>query len=201
MSDAKSNGCPKNGGTKRWTTVALAAAFSMVNQSTRRWSTQTFADYSMTLFCPTVDRMPTPVLTVCPACGRSDTTDHLTNQEKQFLLDATSYHELFTELGFLKVVDRILRAYPGTKNRLIVSKTKTVGVGLHDEQAVDKIINETPGLRDFLARCSFLFSARFAFVASAVGQSEPQIQKSLVNCGDCGHNYLVLPFDYYMACS
>ena len=155
----------------------------------------------MTLFCPTVDRMPSPVRTVCPVCGRSDTTDHLTNQEKQFLLDATAYHELFTEHGFLKVVDRILRAYPGTNNRLIVSKIKKVGMGLDDEQAVDKIINETPGLRDFLARCSFLFSARFPFVARAVGQSEPQIQKSLVNCRDSGHNYLVLPFDYYMAWS
>lgn len=144
--------------------------------------------------------MPTPVLTVCPACGRTEARNQLTDQEKQFLLDATSYHELLTELGFLKAVDRILRTYPGTKNRLIVSKTEKIGKGLDDPQAVDQIIHETPGLHDFLARCSFLFSARFPFVASAVGQSEPQIQSSLVNCRDCEHNYLVLPFDYYNAC-
>lgn len=144
--------------------------------------------------------MPTPVLTVCPACGRTETHNQLIDQEKQFLLDATTYHELLTELGFLKVVDRILRTYPGTKNRLIVSKTEKLGKGLDDPQVVDQIINETPGLHDFLARCSFLFSARFPFVASAVGQSEPQIQRSLVNCRDCGHDYLVLPFGYYNAC-
>ena len=93
---------------------ARSTRSDMETFSARTRSMRAFADYSMTLFCPTVDRMPTPVLTVCPACGRSDTTDQLTNQEKQFLLDATSYHELFTELGFLKAVDRILRAYPGT---------------------------------------------------------------------------------------
>lgn len=154
----------------------------------------------MTLFCPTIDQMPRPVLTVCPACGRTEAHNQLTDQEKQFLLDATSYHELLTELGFLKVVDRILRTYPGTKNRLIVSKTDTIGSGIDDPQAVDQIINDTPGLHDFLARCRFFFPARFSFVASAVGQSERYIQTSLVNCRDCGHNYLVLPFDYYMAC-
>ncbi len=35
-------GSDKTSGTKRWTAAALAAAFSMVNQSTRRRSTQTF---------------------------------------------------------------------------------------------------------------------------------------------------------------
>ncbi len=154
----------------------------------------------MTIFSPTIDQMPSPVLTVCPACGRSSTLNQPTDQEKQFLLDATSYHELFTELGFLKVVDRILRTYPGTKNRLIVSKTKKIEIGFDDAQAVTQIIDQTPGLNDFLERCSFLFSARFPFVANAVGQSQPLIQTSLVDCRECGHNYLVLPYDYYMAC-
>ncbi len=154
----------------------------------------------MTIFCPTVDQMPSPVLTVCPACGRSEALDQLTDEQKQFLLDATSYHELFTELGFLKAIDQILRDYPGTQNRLIISNTKKVGLGFDDPQAVERIIRETAGLHDFLARCSFLFSARFPFVASAVARSQSQIQTSLVVCLACEHNYLVLPSDYYMAC-
>ncbi len=155
---------------------------------------------AMTIFCPSVDRMHDPVLTLCPQCGRSHSIAALTEVEKEFLLDSTSFHELFTELGQLKVVDQIIRGFPGTKNPLIVSKTKKVGHGTDDPLLVDRIIETTPGLKELLARSSFLFPARFHFVAKAVGENQSKMLDPLVSCSDCEGQYLILPSDYYMAC-
>ncbi|MFG0255031.1 MAG: hypothetical protein ACF787_08025, partial [Rhodopirellula sp. JB053] len=82
----------------------------------------------------------------------------------------------------------------------IVSKTKKIGDGDDDPDAVERIIRESPGLHDFLAKSSFLFSARFPAVARAVGQTERNVQNGKFKCDRCGHPYLILPFGYYMAC-
>ncbi|WP_146406091.1 hypothetical protein [Allorhodopirellula heiligendammensis] len=144
--------------------------------------------------------MPIPVQTVCPECGDTKALDQINDEQKQFLLESTSYHELYTELCHLKTIDQILRRFPGTKNRLIVSKTKRIGDGHDDPEAVKQIIRDSPGLHDFLAKSSFLFSARFPAVAKAVGQTEGNVQDGIMKCERCGHQYLILPFDYYMAC-
>tara|TARA_R110002111_G_scaffold221574_1_gene283812 strand:+ start:1704 stop:2198 length:495 start_codon:yes stop_codon:yes gene_type:complete len=155
---------------------------------------------AMTIFCPSVERMLDPVLTLCPQCGRSHSLATLTDDEKQFLLDSTSFHELFTELGLLKVVDQLIRNFPGTKNRLIVSKMKEVGRGADDPLAVERTIATTPGLEDLLAHSSFLFPARFHFVAKAVGANQARMLEPLVTCTDCESQYQILDSEYYMAC-
>ena len=154
----------------------------------------------MAIFSPTIDGMANPVVAVCPKCQSLHTLSDLDDAQKQFLLDATLFHKLNAELTHLKALDQISRKYPGTTNRLVLSKTKKAGSGADDPEAVNRLIAETPGLHDYLVRSSFLFSARFPFVAGAVAKAIPQIETSLVACTVCDHYYLTLTRDYYWTC-
>ena len=153
----------------------------------------------MTIFAPFPDNMEGSVPMICPACDQTWNRADLTKDQKQFLIDATGYHEILVEYHHLQTLDSILRRYPGTRNRLVTSKIRKQLYGHDDEVAVANIIDATDGFRDFLKRSDFEHYGRYSFVYGLVRKYQDEIASMLVTCSQCPNQYAILPFDYYMS--
>lgn len=153
----------------------------------------------MSVFAPQVDNMRGCVPIACPKCGLKTTRGDLSDEEKQFLIDATGYHEVLTEYHQLQALDSLIRRYPGTRNPLITSKLRERRYGDDDEVDVQRTIDTTPGFREFLESSDFEHFGRYAFVSGLVRKRQEDVMTVLVACEKCRSQYLVLPFDYYMS--
>jgi hypothetical protein len=122
----------------------------------------------MPIFAPFPDNMIGVVPVVCPDCDLTWNRDDLTDEQKQFLIDATGYHQILTEYQHLQTLDSILRRFPGTRNPLITSKLRKQLYGNDDEVAVASIISTADGFHDFLGRSHFEHYGRFSFVYGLV---------------------------------
>ena len=137
-----------------------------------------------------------PVL--CPFCGFASKRDRLSDSEKQFLIDATGYHDIATEFRFLLAMKAITDQYPGTRHVLLAGKLPEPRVGFTDEDKVSALLARQPELCDFLSRSTFRLDCRFPFVLEYVERERPSINRLLVACPQCDQQYLILPQDYYL---
>ena len=153
----------------------------------------------MPIFAPFPDNMIGVVPVVCPACDLTWNRDDLTDEQKQFLIDATGYHQILTEYQHLQTLDSILRRFPGTRNPLITSKLRKQLYGNDDEVAVASIISTADGFHDFLGRSHFEHYGRFSFVHGLVQRYQDDIASMLVTCSHCPNQYAIIQFDYYMS--
>ncbi len=151
----------------------------------------------MTIFAPLPENMIGNVPVLCPLCERQTGRDDLSNEQKQFLIDATGYHEMLTEYQHLQTLDSLLRRFPGTRNRLVTSKLHQQLYGNVDEVAVTHLIEASEGFRDFLKRSQFEHYGRLSFVHGLLQRYQDDISALLVNCSYCPNQYAILPFDYY----
>lgn len=138
-----------------------------------------------------------PVL--CPSCGFASKRNRLSEAEKEYLIDATGYHDMATELRFLLAMKAITDRYPGTRHPLLTSKLPESRFGAADEDKVSAILARQPELCDFLSRGSFRLDCRFPFVVEYVERERPNINRLLVACPQCEQQYLILPKDYYFS--
>ena len=125
--------------------------------------------------------------------------DDLSNEQKQFLIDATVYHEMLTEYQHLQTLDSLLRRFPGTRNRLVTSKLCKQLYGHVDEVAVTNLIETSEGFQEFLKRSHFEHYGRLSFVHGLVQRYQDDISALLVICSSCPNQYAILPFDYYIS--
>jgi len=153
----------------------------------------------MTIFEPFPVNMIGNVPTLCPMCDRQVDRDDLTNEQKQFLIDSTGYHEILTEYQHLQTLDSLLRRFPGTRNPLVTSKIRKRLYGHDDEVAVTHLIETTDGFKNFLKRSHFEHYGRLSFVHGLVQRYQDDIASMLVTCPHCSNQYAILPFDYYMS--
>ena len=152
----------------------------------------------MTIFAPFPENMVGSVPMICPACDQSWNRSDLTDDQKQYLIDATGYHEILAEYHHLQTLDSILRRFPGTRNRLITSKIRKQLHGHDDEVEVANLINATEGFHDFLNQSHFEHFGRLSFVHGLVQRYQDEIASMLVTCSQCPNQYAILPHDYYM---
>jgi len=153
----------------------------------------------MTIFAPFPENMVGSVPTLCPCCNLQVNHDDLVLEQKQFLIDATGYHEILTEYQHLQTLDSLLRRFPGTRNRLITSKIRKRLYGHDDEVAVTHLIETTEGFQDFLKRSHFEHYGRLSFVHGLIQQYQDDIAAMLVTCSHCPNQYVILAFDYYLS--
>ncbi len=153
----------------------------------------------MTIFAPFPENMIGRVPVLCPLCKRQRECDDLTNDQKQFLIDATGYHDILNEYQHLQTLDSLLRRFPGTRNRLVTSKLSQRLNGHDDEVAVTHCIESTEGFRDFLRFSHFEHFGRLSFVHGLVQRYQDQIAALLVSCESCPNQYAILPAEYYMS--
>jgi len=151
----------------------------------------------MTIFAPFPERMVGNVPTLCPVCNRQIDRDDLTIEQKQFLIDATVYHEISAEYQHLQTLDSLLRRYPGTRHPLVTSKLRKRLFGDDDEVEVSHVIDSTEGFRDFLERCHFDHFRRRPFVYGLVQRYQQDVASMLVTCANCENQYAILPSEYY----
>lgn len=151
----------------------------------------------MTIFAPFPEKMIGGVPIICPACQVAWSQGDLSIAQKQFLIDATGYHEILTEYHHLQTLDSILRRFPGTRNRLITSKIRKQLYGYDDEVAVANEIDTTVGFHDFLKKSHFEHYGRYSFVHGLVQRYQDDIASMLVTCSKCPNQYATLPYDYY----
>jgi hypothetical protein len=153
----------------------------------------------MTIFAPFPDKMIGVVPIICPACHLAWGQGDLSFAQKQFLIDASGYHEILEEYHHLQTLDSILRRFPGTRNRLITSKIGKQLYGPDDEVAVANLIDATDGFHDFLKQSHFEHYGRYSFVHGLVQRYQDDIASMLVTCSQCPNQYAILPYDYYMS--
>jgi hypothetical protein len=153
----------------------------------------------MTIFAPFPEKMIGSVPMICPSCELKWSRGDLSVAQKQFLIDATGYHEILAEYHHLQTLDSILRRFPGTRNRLITSKIRKQLHGHDDEIEVANLIYTTEGFYDFLRQSHFEHYGRLSFVHGLVQRYQDEIASMLVTCSQCPNQYAILPKDYYMS--
>jgi hypothetical protein len=122
----------------------------------------------------------------------------LSHSEKQFLIDATQYHQLYVEHRLLRELEALIQRYPRTHHPLIVGKLPKAKRDDKDDQAIESYLNSRQELREFLTDRSFLLPARLKFVSNAIDRARKPITNLLVTCDRCDRQYAVLPFEYYL---
>lgn len=122
----------------------------------------------MTIFAPFPEKMVGSVPMICPVCDQTWNRSGLTDDQKQFLIDATGYHKILAEYRHLQTLDSILRRFPGTRNGLVTSKIRKQLYGYDDEVAVANLIDTTEGFHDFLKQSHFEHYGRYSFVHGLV---------------------------------
>ena len=114
------------------------------------------------VFQPDIRNIPdhgVPVL--CPSCGFTCKRDFLSDAEKQFLIDATLYHELVTEFRFMLAMKAITDRYPGTRHPLLAAKLPKPRAGFTDEEEVSALLDRQPELCDYLRAPRSVWIAAF----------------------------------------